>query len=64
MSVFTTYIFAPKVLNFRDKYYSRFTKLYYFGIYVKQFTSKFTMHICISPAVSMCILLDASVNTE
>jgi hypothetical protein len=37
MSVYTTSIFAPKVLNFRDKYYSSFTKLYYFGIYVKQF---------------------------
>ena len=37
MSVYTTFIFAPKVLNFRDKYYSSFTKLYYFGIYVKLF---------------------------
>jgi hypothetical protein len=26
---------APKMIIFRDKYYSRSTKLYYFGIYVK-----------------------------
>jgi hypothetical protein len=53
MSVYTTFIFAPKVLNFRDKYYSRFTKLYYFGIYVKQFKSKFTMYKRISYPNSM-----------
>jgi len=37
MSVCATSIFRPKILNFRDKYYSSFTKLYYFGIYLKQF---------------------------
>lgn len=37
MSVYTTSKFGPKVLNFRDKYYSIFTKLYYFGIYLKVF---------------------------
>ena len=57
MSVYTTFIFAPKVLNFRDKYYSRFTKLYYFGIYVKQFKSKFTMYKRISYSNSMWVLL-------
>jgi hypothetical protein len=35
---------ALKMIIFRDKYYSRITKLYYFGIYVKLiFERAFTM---------------------
>lgn len=31
---------VPKMVIFRDKYYSRFTKLYYFGIYRKLFINR------------------------
>jgi len=35
---------ALKMIIFRDKYYSRITKLYYFGIYVKLILDRgFTM---------------------